>query len=200
MPRLPSKWTKVRFAAGTYLVRMDQPYRSYAHDLLIAQKFPADTTPNTPYDDVGWALPFTLGVEVTAIEDAAVRDIETDLVTADVSHSGTVAGGSGFYLIKDTGQEALLAARHRLAEFDVEAAETSFTVDEAEYPAGSWIIADQQGLRPALEGVADSLGIDVVDRTLGAGRTPPQPRSSPIGATSDLGRHGVGGLVAHGLR
>ena len=151
-----------RFAAGTYLVRLDQPYRSYAHDLLIAQKFPADKTPHKPYDDVGWALPFTQGVEVTAIEDVTVRDIEADLLTEDVAHPGTVAGDSGFYLIKDTGQEALLAARVRLADFDVEAVEKSFSVDEIEYPAGSWVIADQPGLRAALKGVADSLGLDVV--------------------------------------
>ena len=53
------------FPAGTYLVRMDQPYRGYALDLLTAQKFPADKTPYEPYDDVAWALPFALGVEVT---------------------------------------------------------------------------------------------------------------------------------------
>jgi len=58
-----------RFAAGTYLVRLDQPYRSYAHDLLIAQKFPANKSPYKPYDDVGWALPYTLGIEVTPIKD-----------------------------------------------------------------------------------------------------------------------------------
>jgi hypothetical protein len=151
-----------QFATGTYLVRLDQPYRGYAHDLLIAQKFPADKTPYRPYDDVGWALPFTLGVEVTPIDDVTVRDIETDLLTEDVAYSGKVAGDSDFYLIKDTGQEALLAARFRLADFDVGAVEKSLSVDGTEYPAGSWVIADQPGLRSALEGVADSLGIDIV--------------------------------------
>jgi hypothetical protein len=151
-----------KFAAGTYLVRLDQPYRSYAHDLLIAQKFPADKTPYKPYDDVGWALPFTIGVEVTAIEDAAVRDVEAELLTEDISYSGKVVGDKGFYLIKDTGQEALFAARVRLANFEVEAVEKSFSVDETEYPAGSWVIADQPGLRPTLEKVANSLGVDIV--------------------------------------
>ena len=151
-----------KFVAGTYLVRLDQPYRSYAHDLLIAQKFPADKTPYPPYDDVGWALPFTLGVEVTAIGDVSVREIEADLLTEEVAYPGKVVGDSGFYLIKDTGQEALLAARVRLADFDVEAVETSFSADGNKYPAGSWVIADQPGLRSALEGIANSLGIDAV--------------------------------------
>ncbi len=151
-----------KFVAGTYLVRLDQPYRSYAHDLLIAQKFPADKTPYPPYDDVGWALPFTLGVEVTAIGDVSVRDIKADLLTEEVAYPGKVVGDSDFYLIKDTGQEALLAARVRLADFDVEAVEKSFSVDGNKYPAGSWVIADQPGLRSALEGIANSLGIDAV--------------------------------------
>jgi len=151
-----------QFAAGTCLVRLDQPYRSYAHDLLIAQKFPVDKTPYKPYDDVGWALPFTLGVAVTPIEDVTVRDIQTELLTEAVVYPGKVVGESGFYLIEDTGQESLLAARVRLADFDVEAAEKSFSVDGTDYPSGSWVIADQPGLVPALLDVAESLGIDVV--------------------------------------
>src|SRR5678815_1131252 len=44
------------FAAGTWLVRMDQPYRNHAFNLLKTQEFPKDE-PNTPYDDVAWTLP-----------------------------------------------------------------------------------------------------------------------------------------------
>jgi hypothetical protein len=167
-----------QFAAGTYLVRLDQPYRGYAHDLLIAQKFPADKTPYKPYDDVGWALPFTLDIEVKAIEDVAVKDIEADLLSADVTYPGKVVGKGDFYLIKDTGQEALLAARVRLADFNVEAAEKSFSIENTEYPAGSWVITDQPGLRPALKSVSDSLGIDVVAASA-APKVPRHPLDLP---------------------
>ena len=40
------------FPAGTYLVRMDQPYRGFALDLLLPQKYPADKAPYDAYDDV----------------------------------------------------------------------------------------------------------------------------------------------------
>ena len=43
------------FAAGTYLVRLDQPYRNYAVDLLTPQDFPKNG--GEPYDDVSWELP-----------------------------------------------------------------------------------------------------------------------------------------------
>jgi hypothetical protein len=149
------------FPAGTFVVRLDQPYRSYALDLLTAQKFPADKSAYDPYDDVGWALPFSYGVEVKAIDDPTVRGAALSLVAAPVSYAGAVRGQGAVYLLRDTGQEALLAARVRLAAFKVDAAEGPFSVDGIDHPAGSWIIADQPGLRPALERVAAELDLDV---------------------------------------
>ena len=37
------------------MVRLDQPYRNYAVDLLTPQQFPKDG--GEPYDDVSWELP-----------------------------------------------------------------------------------------------------------------------------------------------
>ncbi len=160
------------FPAGTYLVRMDQPYRSYALDLLIAQEFPAEDTTNRPYDDVGWALPFSMGVEVTPIEDAAVREVDSRIVDEDVSYQGEVEGEGPFYLVRDSGQEAFFAARMRLAKFEVEAAEEAFSQGGTEYPPGSWVIRDQPGLRAALESTAAELGL----RVKAVGKAPEGPR------------------------
>ena len=43
------------YPAGTYVVRLDQPYRNYAVDLLTPQDFPKGG--GEPYDDVSWELP-----------------------------------------------------------------------------------------------------------------------------------------------
>jgi hypothetical protein len=75
-------------------------------------------------------------------------------------------------LIKDTGQEALLMARIRLAKFKVEAAEKPFASGGDDYPAGSWVIAAQPGLRPILEKTAADLGL----RVDGADAAPAVPR------------------------
>jgi len=149
------------FPAATFLVRMDQPYRGFALDLLTPQKYPADKAPYDAYDDVSWALPVSLGVEVKVIEDEAVRGVKAAPVSAVVEHKGHVASESAVYLVADTGQEALLAARVRLARFKVDAVEASFRSEGRDYPPGSWVMAAEAGLRPALEAVAAELGLEV---------------------------------------
>jgi hypothetical protein len=149
------------FPAGTYLVRMGQPYRGYALDLLLPQKFPADKAPYEPYDDVAWALPVSFGVETKPIEDEAVQRVTTVPVTEPVRYPGGVDSDGNVYLIRDTGQEALLAARVRLARFKVEAAEKAFASGGVDYPAGSWVIPFQPGLRAALDAAASDLSLEI---------------------------------------
>jgi hypothetical protein len=147
-------------AAGTLVVRLDQPYRGYALDLLQAQDYPAGDVPYTPYDDVSWSLPVHFGVEVKAIDDPAVLAAAMDPLPADLKPSGRVAGVGPVFALRDRGQEALLAARHRLAKFRVEAAEKAFRNGDVEYPAGSWVLPAQGGLAAALRDVSAELGLD----------------------------------------
>ena len=156
----PGKVKQGEFKAGTLLVRMDQPYRGYALDLLTPQKYPAESAPYDPYDDVGWSLPETFGVEVLRIDDPAVRKLEGVAVGNYRAAAGKVSGSGDFYLLHDGGQESLLAARVQLAPFTVEAAEKAFSAGGVNYPAGSWVIADQPGLRPALEVLAGKTGLN----------------------------------------
>ena len=149
------------YPAGTFVVRLDQPYRGFALDLLTPQKYPADKAPHDAYDDVAWALPVALGVEVKTIEDEAVRQVALGPVTAPIGYKGQVPGEAACYLVRDSGQEALLAARVRLAGFKVEAAEKPFRSGGKDYPAGSWILTAQPALRSALENVAAELALDV---------------------------------------
>ena len=164
------------FAKGDYLVRLDQPYRNYAVDLLEPQKFPTDS-PYQPYDDISWALPVHYGLEAKRIDDAKIVSAAAAPLTAAPSVAGRVAGPGPVYLLKDTGQEALLAARFRLAKFDVSIAEKPFTAGGAQYPAGSWILPAQAGLAAALSDVAKELGLDFESA---AAAPPVAAHASPI--------------------
>ena len=61
------------YAAGSYVVRMDQPYRAHAKDLLEVQRFPRmeqypGGPPERPYDVAGWTLPLQMGVNVVQVD------------------------------------------------------------------------------------------------------------------------------------
>jgi hypothetical protein len=147
------------FPAGTYVVRLDQPYRNYAVDLLTPQMFPPDT-PYQPYDDVSWALPVHYGVDAKRIDDAKIKDVALAPLPPGFEVQGKVSGAGPVFLLKDTGQEALFALRNRLAAFKVEIAEKPFKSGKADYPAGSWILGPQDGLLEALQRAAAELALD----------------------------------------
>ena len=148
------------FAKGDYVVMLDQPYRNYAVDLLVPQKFPTET-PYEPYDDVSWALSVHYGLTATRIDDEKIRSARIEAIAAATPAPGRVSGTGPVYLVKDTGQEALLAARFRLSRFKISIAEKAFTVGSTTYPAGSWILPAQDGLVSAdLEPVARELSLD----------------------------------------
>ncbi|MGH9750416.1 MAG: M14 family zinc carboxypeptidase, partial [Candidatus Polarisedimenticolia bacterium] len=168
----PFKVEGIDAPAGTYVVRLDQPYRGFALDLLERQDYPAKEAPYEPYDDVSWALSHHYGVEVVRVDDPKVRDVPLDPVAAEVAYPGRVDGGGPVYLVRDTGQEALFAARFALGRFRVEAAEKPFASGGADFPAGSWILPAQRGLAEALRAAAARHGIDVAS----AAAAPDVPR------------------------
>jgi len=102
------------------------------------------------------------GLTATRVDDEKIRDAKADAMTSAATPApGRVSGTGPVYLVKDTGQEALLAARFRLSRFKVSIAEKSFTVGSTTYPPGSWILPAQDGLLSAeLEPIARELALD----------------------------------------
>jgi hypothetical protein len=155
------------FPGGSYVVRLDQPYRNYAVDLLVPQEFPTDT-PYEPYDDISWALPVHYGVEAKAIDDQTITKVALEPLPETLALRGQIKGNGPVYLLKDTGQESLLAARVRLANFKIEIAEQKFQSGGVEYPQGSWILSAQDGLKQALDNVVQDFALEF----LSAGSVP----------------------------
>jgi hypothetical protein len=147
-----------RFPAGTYVVRLDQPYRDYAVDLLTAQHYPKDG--GEAYDDISWELPAHYHLTSIPTADPQVRAAKLSMLGEAPQPQGAVSGAGPVYVLRDTGQEGLLEARYRLARFTVAIAERAFTVNGTDYPAGSWILAPQTGLAAALRDTAAKLGLE----------------------------------------
>jgi hypothetical protein len=148
------------YPAGTYVVRLDQPYRDYAVDLLTDQFYPKDGP--EAYDDVSWSFPAHYHLQVIPTADAQVRAAPLTTLTQAPHVAGAVSGAGPTFLLKDSGQEGLLEARFALERFRVAIAERAFSADGIEYPPGSWILAAQPGLDAAVRAVAAKLGLDFV--------------------------------------
>jgi Zinc carboxypeptidase len=146
------------YPVGTYVVRLDQPYRNYAVDLLTAQHYPKDAP--DAYDDVSWSFPAHYHLTVIPTADPRVRSAQLAQLSQAPRVAGTVTGSGPVFLLKDSGQEGLLEARYALARFHVAIAERAFSVDETQYPAGSWILAPQPNLAGAVRAAATQLGLD----------------------------------------
>jgi hypothetical protein len=146
------------YPAGSYVVRLDQPYRNYAVDLLTPQNFPKGG--GEPYDDVSWEFPAHYHLNAISISDPAIRDATLTLLKEEPHPAGNISGSGPIFLLKDTGQEGLFAARYRLSGFEIEIAERSFRLGDREFSVGSWILHSQDGLLPALRSAASDLGLD----------------------------------------
>jgi hypothetical protein len=145
------------FPAGSYVVRLDQPYRDYAVDLLTPQDFPKDA--EGAYDDISWELPAHYHLRVVATADPAIRAARLAPLSEAPNPQGH-AGEGPVYILDDTGQEELLEARYRLARFKVLIAERPFTAGGREFRAGSWILPAQAGLTAAVRSSAAALALD----------------------------------------
>ena len=60
------------FAAGSYVVRMDQPYSRIADTLLDRQYWAPEDPQDRPYDDTSWSMGDLFNVQVVRVTDPAV--------------------------------------------------------------------------------------------------------------------------------
>ena len=158
------------YPAGTYVVRLDQPYRNYAVDLLTPQHFPKGG--GEPYDDVSWELPAHYHLSAIPTADSSIVTATLTPLKDEPHPAGNVSGSGPIFMLKDSGQEGLFAARYRLSNFNVEIAERAFRIGDTDFPAGSWILASQIGLLPALKNSAVELGLEFTS----VASTPEVPR------------------------
>jgi hypothetical protein len=127
------------YGAGSYIVRMDQPY-SRAADMLLDKQYYNPNDPR-PYDDVGWTLGPLYGVETVRVEDPAILSRRMTLVRDTVMAPGGIEHSDRpVFLVQYNGDNNLAAFRFAHPELNIQAAERAFTVDDTEFGAGSFII------------------------------------------------------------
>jgi hypothetical protein len=153
-----------KFPAGSYVVRMDQPYSRMADMMLDTQYY--NVNDPRPYDDTGWTLGPSRNVKTVRVFDKADQSIlkaPMTLLTADARVSGKLNGSAtAGYVINHNTENTLATLRFKLKDVKIEAAEDSFKVGDRQFNAGSFIVkTDGNGsnLRQRLEAAVQELGL-----------------------------------------
>jgi len=155
---------KLKFPAGSYIIRMDQPYSRMADMLLDTQYYnPADTR---PYDDTGWSLGALRNVRTVRVTDASVLKVPATLLKGPVRLQGRLTGSNpaSVYLINHNTDNTLATFRFRLREVRMHAAEEPFESGGMKFKAGSFLIkaeGNPADLRARLQAAAEDLGLTI---------------------------------------
>ncbi|MEX2608786.1 MAG: M14 family zinc carboxypeptidase [Gemmatimonadota bacterium] len=126
--------------AGSYVVRLDQPF-SRSADMLLDWQYYNPNDP-APYDDVGWTLGALYDTETVRVEDTSFLSTAMQLqaTTPVAPHGVTNASGARAFLVRYDASNPLTTFRYRHPELVIEAAEAAFSAGGEAYGPGSWII------------------------------------------------------------
>jgi hypothetical protein len=149
----------VEYPAGSYVVRMDQPYSRMADMLLDRQYFNVDDP--RPYDDVGWTLGPLFNVKTVRVDDVALLSAPMTLVKGPVKASGGLtrlgSGAAQAFLVNHNADNAIASFRFKYKDLKIQAAEKPFESNGVKFNAGSFVIkaAENSG---NLESLLDAAG------------------------------------------
>jgi hypothetical protein len=142
--------------AGSYIVRMDQPYSRLA-DMVLDTQYYSSRDPRS-YDDTGWTLGALRNTKTVRVADTTVLDAPMRKI-GKIELAGGIEGTGKTYVINHNTDNTLATLRFRLANVPMDAAEDSFEADGLKFKAGSFIVRNAD--RDPLDKAAKELGIKV---------------------------------------
>ncbi|HEV8384023.1 MAG TPA: M14 metallopeptidase family protein [Candidatus Acidoferrales bacterium] len=164
-----------KYAVGTWVIPMAQPFRGYAKDILEPQKYPMKPpapgqAPERPYDVTGWTLPLQMGVE--AIEVKKQFEISWERVTPIPTVEGKLISVSRArksrattYLLPHEPNASARAVNRLLKDDSVEIswAADDFRAGDATHSAGTILFRGRAGkdIAAAIEKVAKETNVAV---------------------------------------
>ncbi|MGH8147723.1 MAG: M14 family zinc carboxypeptidase [Rhodanobacteraceae bacterium] len=108
---VPPKVASVKrtFPAGSWIIRMDQPYSRIADTLLDRQYWAPDDPQKHPYDDTGWSFGDLFGVDVARVMDTAVLKVPMQEVQGKFDRPALTLASLG---VKANGKLPRIALMH----------------------------------------------------------------------------------------
>jgi hypothetical protein len=151
-----------KIPAGSYIIRMDQPY-SRMVDMLLDTQYYSPNDPR-PYDDTGWTLGPLRNVQTLRVTDSAILKAPMTLVGTAVRAAGGITGTSAtkFYVVNATAEPALATLRFKLKDVKMFATEEAFEADGKKFNPGAFLIPTEGNpadLRARLDSAVTALGL-----------------------------------------
>ena len=146
------------FPAGSYVVRMDQPYSRIADMLLDYQYWAPDDPQRNPYDDTGWTFGELFNVKVVRVPDSRVLDTPMEPVKGAVAAVSSVTNG-GVFLINHNADPSLATLRYRFRDASFDVAEEAFEAAGQKFSRGSFIVRGVSSSE--LQAAANELGLKI---------------------------------------
>src|SRR5437763_16661235 len=105
-----------KLPAGSYVVRMDQPYSRMADMLLDTQYY--NVNDPRPYDDTGWPLGALRNVKTVRVTDKSILAAPMTLLSEDAHIEGKITGAASTagYIINHNTDNTLATLRFRLKD------------------------------------------------------------------------------------
>jgi Zinc carboxypeptidase len=128
------------FAAGSIVVRMDQPYSRIADALLDRQFWAPDDPQKHPYDDTGWSFPHLFNVKVVRVPDPAILKANMAPFNDTAELAGKMDGAGSIVAVNNSSQPSLLSLVYKLKDAKVQVAEKAFDAGGRHFAAGSIIL------------------------------------------------------------
>jgi len=135
----PAMETK-EFPAGSYIVRMDQPYSRIADALLDYQYWAPSDPQKNPYDDTGWTFPENFAVQAVRVTDPKVLDAAMEPVKGPALAVSGATGSGSVFAINYGADNAFITLRYALKNADIQVAEDGFDAAGTKFARGSFVI------------------------------------------------------------
>src|SRR4030095_14320367 len=157
-PKKPETTTETRqFPAGSYVIRMDQPYSRIADMLLDYQYWSPNDPQKSIYDDTAWTFGELGNIQVVRVTDVKVLEAPMERVDGNVRAPGGVKGNGTIYVVNHNTDNALMTLRYRFKDAAIEAAEEPFEAAGQKFNRGSFII--RKASADDLRQLGDELGL-----------------------------------------
>jgi len=161
------------YPAGSWVVKLAQPYGSFAKTMLERQVYPdlryyPGGPPIPPYDATGQTLGMLMGVDVDQIDEPLTADLE--LLAEIVPVAAPMPPRPGWaYLVSPTSNAGFLAlARLQKAGVPVYRSAAAFEAGKTRFEPGTWVVPPSRTATRVLGSVAEQTGLEVA----GAERAP----------------------------